>query len=140
MNQSTQTDNEEQTAVLASAFAKRIRRGDVILLEGELGAGKTAFVRGLAAGLGLSPAEVTSPTFTLVQEYRGPGAVLFHADLYRLTPREVDDLGLDELSEQGILAVEWPDRWPDPPRAAYRIRIDHRSGDSRVITIARDDL
>jgi len=113
--------------------------GDVLLLEGELGAGKTAFVRGLARGLGLRADDVTSPTFTLIQEYRSPGTdvVLYHADLYRLTPREVDDLGLGELSEDGILAVEWPDRWNDPPEASYRVRIEHRGENLRSITVSR---
>jgi len=113
--------------------------GDVLLLDGELGAGKTAFVRGLARGLGLQADEVTSPTFTLIQEYRTPGAgvVLYHADLYRLSPREVDDLGLGELTEEGILAVEWPDRWTEPPAPAYRVRIEHRGGDNRSIAIEK---
>ena len=74
----------------------------MILLQGELGAGKTAFVRGLARGLGIDPADVTSPTFTLIQEYSAAGVVLQHVDLYRLEPQEVDDLGLDDLlSEAG---------------------------------------
>ena len=90
-------------------------------------------------GLGLQADEVTSPTFTLIQEYRTPGAgvVLYHADLYRLSPREVDDLGLGELSEDGILAVEWPDRWNDPPASGYRVRIEHRGENLRSITFSR---
>ena len=90
-------------------------------------------------GLGLQGDEVTSPTFTLIQEYRAPGSglVLYHADLYRLTPPEVDDLGLGELSEDGILAVEWPDRWRDPPPGAYRVRIEHRGENLRSINVSR---
>ena len=97
------TDSEEQTSAAGEEVAPMLAPGDVLLLDGELGAGKTAFVRGLARGLGLQADEVTSPTFTLIQEYRTPGAgvVLYHADLYRLSPREVDDLGLGELSEDG---------------------------------------
>ena len=134
---SIETAGEEETSAAGAAFATQLSAGDVLLLEGELGAGKTAFVRGLAGGLGLQSDDVTSPTFTLIQEYRGTGSalVLYHADLYRLSPREVDDLGLAELSEEGILAVEWPDRWLDPPTGHYRIQIESRGGDDRSITI-----
>ena len=134
---SSETSGEDQKSAVAESFASSLQAGDVLLLEGELGAGKTAFVRGLARGLGLAADEVTSPTFTLIQEYRGPssGLVLYHADLYRLTPREVDDLGLGELSEEGILAVEWPDRWSNPPAPSYHVRIEHLGGDRRGITI-----
>jgi tRNA threonylcarbamoyladenosine biosynthesis protein TsaE len=136
---SFQTEGEEETAGAGEDIAPLLRAGDVLLLEGELGAGKTAFVRGLARGLGLAADEVTSPTFTLIQEYRPApaGLVLYHADLYRLSPREVDDLGLGELSEDGILAVEWPDRWKDPPESVYRVRLEHRGGDKREITIEK---
>ena len=136
---SFETESEEQTSAAGEEIASALAPGDVLLLDGELGAGKTAFVRGLARGLGLQADEVTSPTFTLIQEYRTPGSglVLYHADLYRLAPREVDDLGLAELSEDGILAVEWPDRWTDPPASTYRVRIEHRGGDKRSITVAR---
>jgi tRNA threonylcarbamoyladenosine biosynthesis protein TsaE len=135
----TETNGEDQTSAVAEAFASSLKAGDVLLLEGELGAGKTAFVRGLARGLRLAADEVTSPTFTLIQEYRGSSTdiVLYHADLYRLTPREVDDLGLGELSEEGILAVEWSDRWSNPPAPSYHVRIEHLGGDRRSITIVR---
>ena len=86
----------------------------MLLLYGDLGAGKTAFVRGLAQGLGASDEDVSSPTFTLVQEYRGGRLTLFHADLYRLTPAEAADLGLDEIGEDGVLAIEWADRLAAP--------------------------
>jgi tRNA threonylcarbamoyladenosine biosynthesis protein TsaE len=136
---SLETHSEEQTSAAGEELAPALAPGDVLLLDGELGAGKTAFVRGLARGLGLQADEVTSPTFTLIQEYRAPGSalVLYHADLYRLTPPEVDDLGLGELSEDGILAVEWPDRWNHPPGSVYQVRIEHRGGDQRSITITR---
>jgi tRNA threonylcarbamoyladenosine biosynthesis protein TsaE len=134
---SIETAGEDETSAAGADFAHELSAGDVVLLEGELGAGKTAFVRGLARGLGLQSDEVTSPTFTLIQEYRGAAAalVLYHADLYRLSPREVDDLGLGELSEEGILAVEWPDRWLDPPRGHYRVLIESLGGDRRMIEI-----
>ena len=83
----------------------------MVLLSGNLGAGKTAFVRGLAAGLGIDPEEVSSPTFTLVHEYRGGRLTLYHADLYRLDKVATEDLGLEEMGvADGVLAIEWPDR------------------------------
>jgi tRNA threonylcarbamoyladenosine biosynthesis protein TsaE len=137
---SFETGGEEQTSAVGEALAPELTAGDVLLLEGELGAGKTAFVRGLARGLGLQPDDVTSPTFTLIQEYRGGSALtLYHADLYRLSPREVDDLGLGELSEEGILAVEWPDRWLAPPPGYYLVRIESLGGDKRSISIVAPD-
>ena len=123
--------------MVARGLAENLGAGDVLLLSGELGAGKTAFVRGLAHALGVPEEDVTSPTFTLVQEYRAPHAVLFHVDLYRLSPREVADLGLDEMIGEGILAIEWPDRWVDPPAAAYDVQIEHLGGDRRVVTILK---
>ena len=105
------TTSEDETGTVARALAANLARGDVILLSGNLGAGKTAFVRGLAEGLGIDPQEVSSPTFTLVHEYRGGRLTLYHVDLYRLDRTATDDLGLDELGvADGVLAVEWPDR------------------------------
>ena len=105
------THSEAETAATARDLAKGLRPGDVVLLSGNLGAGKTAFVRGLAAGLDIDPAEVSSPTFTLVHEYRGGRLALYHADLYRLERTATDDLGLEEMGvADGILAIEWPDR------------------------------
>jgi tRNA threonylcarbamoyladenosine biosynthesis protein TsaE len=83
----------------------------VVLLSGDLGAGKTAFVRGLASGLGIEPGEVSSPTFTIVHEYRGGRLTLYHADLYRLDRTATEDIGLEEMGvRDGVLAIEWPDR------------------------------
>ena len=108
----------------------------MVLLYGELGAGKTAFVRGLARGLGVPPEDVSSPTFTLIQEYGSRRGTLFHVDLYRLTAAEVDDLGLDELiGSGGIVAIEWPERWLEPPSAARVVRLAHLGGDQRSIAI-----
>jgi tRNA threonylcarbamoyladenosine biosynthesis protein TsaE len=130
-----ETTGEAETSAAGERLAPELHAGDVVLLSGELGAGKTAFVRGLARALGVQEADVTSPTFTLVQEYRTATAVLFHVDLYRLTPPEVQDLGLDEMMEEGILAVEWPDRWLDPPAVVYDVRIEHRGEDRRIVRI-----
>lgn len=116
--------SEAETAAAGRALAEQLHAGDIILVTGDLGAGKTAFVRGLAEGLGIDSTLVSSPTFTLIQEYRGGRLTLYHVDLYRLTPREVDDLGLDELvDEGGVVAVEWPDRWSDPPEETLRLEI-----------------
>lgn len=98
------------TESLASAIARVCRAGDVIVLSGPMGAGKTAFVRGLASGLGVSPDEhVTSPTFTLVHEYVTGRVPLHHADLYRLgSTGEIADLGLAERADMGaVVVVEW---------------------------------
>ena len=103
------TTSEPETAIVARNLARTLAPGDVLLLSGNLGAGKTAFVRGLADGLGIDPDDVSSPTFTLVHEYRGGRLTLYHADLYRLERAATDDLGLEEL-DRGVLAIEWPDR------------------------------
>jgi tRNA threonylcarbamoyladenosine biosynthesis protein TsaE len=105
------TRSQDDTERLAEAMAGQLTPGTVLLLSGPLGAGKTAFVRGLARGLGIDPDEVSSPTFTLVHEYRGGRLRLFHADLYRLGRAGAEELGLDELGvHDGVLAIEWPDR------------------------------
>ena len=134
-SRTVETSGEAETAAAGEQLAHTLHTGDVVLLSGELGAGKTAFVRGLARALGVPEEEVTSPTFTLVQEYRAPRVVLFHVDLYRLSPRETEDLGLDEMMGEGILAIEWPDRWVDPPPAVYDVHIEHQGGDRRVVRI-----
>lgn len=130
------TSSEAETEAVARAFAARLEAGDVLLLEGPLGAGKTAFVRGLAEGLGAAPEAVSSPTFTLIQEYGGGRLSLHHADLYRLTAVEAADLGLSETGESGVLAVEWPDRWETPPANAVRVSIARIDDTRRDITIA----
>jgi tRNA threonylcarbamoyladenosine biosynthesis protein TsaE len=130
------TSSEEETTAAGERFASRLRPGDVVLLHGDLGAGKTAFVRGLATGLGAPPGDVSSPTFTLVQEYRGR-LTLYHVDLYRLQPVEVGDLGLDELSEgNAVVAVEWAERWTDAPAGAWIVRFAIEGEDERLISIA----
>ncbi|MBI4486188.1 MAG: tRNA (adenosine(37)-N6)-threonylcarbamoyltransferase complex ATPase subunit type 1 TsaE [Acidobacteria bacterium] len=130
------THSEAETADAGRRLADTLQAGSVVLLRGDLGAGKTAFVRGLAEGLGVPPEEVSSPTFTLIQEYRGGRLPLFHADLYRLDdPREIDDLGLEEIAEAGVLAVEWAEKWARRPAGAVSVQIAHRDGDSRTIDV-----
>jgi tRNA threonylcarbamoyladenosine biosynthesis protein TsaE len=132
-----ETASEDETIAAGARFAIRLAPGDVVLLYGDLGAGKTAFVRGMASALGASPEDVSSPTFTLVQEYRGSRATLYHVDLYRVEPHEVDDLGLEEIADgEGIVAVEWAERWRRRPADVWEVRIDHASGDRRSVAIA----
>ncbi|HMJ39317.1 MAG TPA: tRNA (adenosine(37)-N6)-threonylcarbamoyltransferase complex ATPase subunit type 1 TsaE [Verrucomicrobiae bacterium] len=124
-----------ETEAFGERFGKRLRVGDMVLLTGELGAGKTTFVRGVARGTE-SNAPVASPTFQLVRVY--PGRVqLAHIDLYRIeTPSELGDLGLDELLDQGAVVVEWGDRL-DAPDAAL-IDLEHLGGERRIVRTKRD--
>jgi tRNA threonylcarbamoyladenosine biosynthesis protein TsaE len=132
------TNTEEETGAVGRELAATLSAGDVVLLYGDLGAGKTAFVRGLAEGLGIQRDEVSSPTFTLVQEYRGGRLPLIHADLYRLNePREIDDLGLDEIASDGVLSIEWAEKLPAPPHGAVRVRLEHGGETERRITVEK---
>ena len=109
----------------------------MVLLSGELGAGKTAFVRGLARGVGADPEEVASPTFVLLTSYPGR-LTLHHADLYRLGSQGEDlELGLEELpGPRGVLAVEWAERLTDPPwPRVHRVHLEHAGQDERRVTI-----
>jgi tRNA threonylcarbamoyl adenosine modification protein YjeE len=128
------TTSEAETIAAGRDLGRTLRPGSVVLLEGPLGAGKTAFARGLAAGLGCDPDDVSSPTFTIVQQYAGP-VPLQHVDLYRLAPDEVDDLALDELIADSVMAVEWPDRWRGAPADAIRVRLVPLDGDRREIVM-----
>jgi tRNA threonylcarbamoyladenosine biosynthesis protein TsaE len=129
--------SELQTRAVAAALASRLRPGDVLLLHGDLGTGKTAFVRGLAAGLGMDPDEVTSPTFTLVHEYRGGRLPIVHVDLYRLGGTDFDEIGLDEgLAHAGVVAIEWAERLTWAGTDAIRVQISDRGGDRREIVIS----
>ena len=132
------TKSEQETFARGERLAPTLRPGTFVLLHGDLGAGKTAFVRGLAEGLGVSRDEVSSPTFTLIQEYRGGRLPLFHVDLYRIDdPREFDELGLDEIAEDGVLAIEWADRYPGPPHNAVRVSIAHAGESQRSSRVRR---
>lgn len=130
------TRSEQETAAVARALAGELQAGDVLLLSGNLGAGKTAFVRGLAEGLGVDPREVSSPTFTLVHEYRGGRLTLYHVDLYRLDRAATDDLGLDELGvRDGVLAIEWPDRLTHALDGARQVQIEIVDDTTRRINV-----
>lgn len=123
----------EQLAALAAALGQVVQNGDILGLVGDLGAGKTTFVQGLAHGLGI--ARVTSPTFTLIHRYEGGRLILHHADLYRLEDEaELDAIGLDDIYRQdGVCAVEWWDRFPRAQPAEHlELRIDVEGGGRRL--------
>jgi tRNA threonylcarbamoyladenosine biosynthesis protein TsaE len=125
------TSSPEETKELAAALAAVSLPGDLVLLAGEMGAGKTAFAQGFARGLGITD-QVTSPTFTIVQEYSGGRLNMHHLDVYRLeTLREVADLGLSEmLDEEAVMLVEWGDAvLPALPDQYLELRIAFGAGD-----------
>jgi tRNA threonylcarbamoyladenosine biosynthesis protein TsaE len=131
------THGESETRQLATKVAALLDGGDVLLMQGDLGAGKTTFVQGLAEGLGI-PVHVTSPTFTLIQEYRGGRLPLFHFDLYRLSgPEEVFELGFfDYLDQAGVVVVEWPERLGAlAPKERLDIKFTAVGDDARQITL-----
>ena len=132
------TQSPEQTELLGKKLAAFLRPGDVIAYYGDLGAGKTAFTRGLAAGLGIREA-VTSPTYTIVNEYLSGRMPLFHFDMYRLSSsEELFDIGWEDyLARGGVCAVEWSENVADALTDAISITIekDPAQLDWRKITI-----
>jgi tRNA threonylcarbamoyladenosine biosynthesis protein TsaE len=124
-----------ETEAAGETLGRRLRVGDIVLLTGELGAGKTTFVRGVARGAG-SEAAVASPTFQLVRVY--PGRLqLAHVDLYRIeVDAELAELGLEELLDEGAVLVEWGDRLRIGEAA--RIHLEHLEGDRRLLRFEQD--
>jgi tRNA threonylcarbamoyladenosine biosynthesis protein TsaE len=136
------TSSAGETEALAARLAAALEAGDRVALLGPLGSGKTIFVRGLARGLGIDPAEVHSPTFTRVHHHRGGRLTLVHVDLFRVdTPQGYDELGLEEEteSEPMVIAFEWAEHLPagtPPPR--YVIRLEAGATENeRQVSIAR---
>jgi len=130
------SNNAAETIAFARDWAASLAPNDVVALVGDLGAGKTHFVKGLVLGLGSSE-EVTSPTFTLLHEYRGGRLPVFHFDFFRLQQQsEIDEIGFDEyLNEGGAVIIEWADRFPQALPAGTRwLRIEALSEDKRTIT------
>jgi tRNA threonylcarbamoyladenosine biosynthesis protein TsaE len=127
----------EMTFAFAEQIGERLKRRAVFLLSGDLGAGKTVFAKGLAAGLGIDPEEVTSPSFTLVNEYEGR-LRLYHIDLYRLDAGACRELGLEEIfaDESSVTVIEWAERLNEIPAGAIRVEIDYLSDSERRIKVA----
>lgn len=131
-----QSHSEAETRAIGARLAAQLQPGAVLLLSGDLGAGKTAFTKGLAEGLGIDAGDVTSPTFTLVHEYRQGRLPLVHVDLYRLERVDLDELGMDaELADRGVLAIEWADRLSRLPAGAVSVQIVATGDDTRAIAI-----
>ena len=135
----TQSEQETET-VAATVFQNTLSRGaGTILLCGDLGAGKTAFVRGIVAATGGDPQDVSSPTFVLMQEYAGD-LMVYHVDLYRLRPEEVLEFEPqihDLIDRGGVVAIEWADRLPTPYAGAIQVNIEDQGDDDRLLSVDR---
>ena len=135
----TITHSAAETIAFGRSLAASLSPPNLVLLRGELGAGKTTLVKGIAEGFQAAKEEdVTSPTFTLVHEYRGPRVTVYHIDLYRIdTPRQLDTLGLDDLvAEKSILLIEWGEKFPRFVRERdVEIALQSLGGDKRRIVV-----
>ena len=134
----------DETTALGRQIAAQLKPGTIVLLRGDLGAGKTTMVKGIAEGFQAARAEdVTSPTFTLIHEYRGPEVMLYHIDLYRIdTHRELDTLALDDLiTAKSILLIEWGEKFDRFTRERdVEIAIEHKGGDERLVKVENAGL
>ena len=134
------THSADETIALGRSLAELLKPPKLVLLRGDLGAGKTTLVKGIAEAFHAASADnVTSPTFTLIHEYRGTSAVLFHIDLYRIdTQRELDTLALDDLlSDNSILVIEWGEKFPRfVQECDVEIALDRTGVDERTIRIS----
>src|SRR5258707_8086309 len=132
-----ETHSAEETTDLGRRLSPDIKPGTIVLLRGDLGAGKTTLVKGIAEGFQAALAEdVTSPTFTLIHEYRGPQVTLYHIDLYRIdTSRELNTLALDDLmTPQSILLIEWGEKFERfAQERDAEVEIEHKGGDDRLV-------
>jgi len=134
------THSPQETEKVGQALAAVLKPGTVLAYEGDLGAGKTAFTRGLARGLGATE-QVTSPTYTIVNEYLSGRMPLFHFDMYRLSSSEdLWDIGWEDyLDRGGVCAVEWSENVADAMDGAIRVRIEKTGEDTRRITVEGGD-
>lgn len=133
------TESEQETVELARSFAEALREPCVLLLYGQLGSGKTTFVRGLVVGLGVSDAGVVrSPSFTLVNIYSGR-LLIYHVDLYRIdTLRDLETIGLDEIfTEEAVVVVEWAEKLRTQPGPGWRVRISDLGETRRRIMFSK---
>lgn len=130
------TRSADETFRLAKRIGKRLKGGEVFLLKGDLGAGKTVFAKGLAAGLEIDPADVTSPTFTLVNSHQGR-LRFFHIDLYRLEAGAHRGLGLEEIldDEKAVTVIEWAERMGFLPAGSTVVEMSYLSPLERIILI-----
>jgi tRNA threonylcarbamoyladenosine biosynthesis protein TsaE len=134
-----ETHSADETTELGRKISADLKPGTIVLLRGDLGAGKTTLVKGIAEGFQAALADdVTSPTFTLIHEYRGPHVTLYHIDLYRVdTQRELETLGLDDLmGPNSILLIEWGEKFDRFVRERdVEIAIEHAGGDNRKVVL-----
>ena len=132
------SNSEEETRACAQRLAAQLKAGDIVLLQGDLGAGKTTFVKGLGTAFKIIPKKVNSPTFVLMNHYKGT-LPLYHFDLYRLgNPKELDSLDFDEyFYGQGISLIEWPERLGQyKPKQYYLVEFKHKGENQRGICIS----
>ena len=130
------TRSADETFELGRRVGEQLNDRAVILLKGDLGAGKTVFAKGVAAGLGLEAADVTSPSFTLINVHDGR-LRLYHIDLYRLESSSRVDLGLEEIleDERGVVIIEWAERLKFAPKSSVEVEISYLSDSERIIVI-----
>ena len=136
------SQSPEETMRIGRALGEQLRGGEVVLLFGPLGAGKTQFVRGLSAGLGLDPAQVASPSYALIHEYSGR-ITLYHVDLYRLSTADLPDLGLEDLyGGRNVVVIEWAERLEEAGwdlGTSVIVEIDYEPGAPGARVIAIDE-
>lgn len=138
VNFSETTSSPEETIALGERIGKMLHSGDVVVLKGDLGAGKTHFTKGLTEGLGGDPGQVSSPTFAIINEYETDNLPIYHFDCYRLEdPREILQIGWEEyLNEDGVCIVEWPEKIKDfIPEYAVEVSIIHVSESERKCNV-----
>jgi tRNA threonylcarbamoyladenosine biosynthesis protein TsaE len=135
------THDEEETRALGRELGRELEPDGILLLSGELGAGKTVLARGIGEALGIAPREVQSPTFTLIREHQGSHGRLVHVDLYRLAPEETAGLGLEELlAGPGVKVVEWAERLPFAVPGARVLRLARTAdGEGREVMEETED-
>ncbi|MGE5110470.1 MAG: tRNA (adenosine(37)-N6)-threonylcarbamoyltransferase complex ATPase subunit type 1 TsaE [Acidobacteriaceae bacterium] len=137
------TNSADDTIALGAKIAPKIRDAQIVLLRGDLGAGKTTLVKGIAEAFqAASQDDVTSPTFTLIHEYRGPERTLYHIDLYRIeTERELATLGLEELSNEdgAILLIEWGEKFERLKKLRdFEVLLERTGENSRRISLSNE--